>query len=357
MRKRTIAILLSMALLISICASAAAVERYQVLMFGDNDQYVKEAQAALYSLGLLKSKPTGYFGNETLAAVKAFQKKKNITADGIIGLGTRKLLLPNAKPIPSTRVVATSASPEPTFEPITPTPTPTPSVTTDPNATIDPNATPTPTPSASAALGTTPVATGVVTAKTSLTFRSGPSKTSSSLGEIPRASEVAIYASKGEYYRIAYKNKQGYVLKAYINVLPKAVVKAEVVVNKLNLRSTPSEKGTIIQSFKKGEVLNVISQADAWYKVAYLDKIGYCIKTSVKIQTATASPTFDPAKSYVKATNLNLRTSADSGASVVTRLPQFTPVTILEDLGTWLKVQALGKTGYVMSEFIIRGQE
>lgn len=353
MQKRIIAILLSVAVLISICASVAAVERYQVLMVGDNDQYVKEAQTALYSLGLLKSKPTGYFGNETLAAVKAFQKKKGITADGIIGLGTRKLLLPNAKAIPSTRVVSGSPTSTSTFKPIV---TSTPAASLDPNATVDPNATPTPTPTTSAA-GLVPVATGVVTAKTSLTMRSGPAKTAASLGEIPRASEVGIFASKGDYYRILYKNRQGYVLKAYINVLPKAVVKADVIVNKLSLRSTPSEKGTIIQSFKKGEVLNIISQANAWYKVAYLDKIGYCLKNSVKIQATTASPTFDPAKSYVKATNLSLRIAASSSASVITMLPLFTPVTILEDLGTWIKVQALGKTGFVMSQYIIRGQE
>ena len=225
--------------------------------------------------------------------------------------------------------------------------------TVTPVASIDPNATPTPVPTATPATtpGVNPVAVGVVIAKSSLTMRSAASKDSSSLGEIPRAAELPIFASKGDYYRITYKNKTGYVLKSYISVLPKAFVKAKVIVTKMNLRSTPSDKGTIVNSFKKNEIVNVISQYDdKWYKVAYLDKIGYCMQANVEIQ----EPAFDSTKSYVKVKNVNMRSAANSGASVVARLTQFTPVKIVEDQGTWLKIEINGTTGFVMAEFIIR---
>ena len=97
MKKRTIAIVLTIAIMLTLCFSASAVERYQVLMLGDKDAngdtYVLEAQKALFRLGYLKSDPTGYFGEQTLEAVKAFQKKSGMAADGIIGPSTRKVLL------------------------------------------------------------------------------------------------------------------------------------------------------------------------------------------------------------------------------------------------------------------------
>lgn len=94
-------------------ASASSNKRYQVLMFGDEDQYVKKLQQALYDAGYLKTRPTGYFGEATLAAVIAFQKKKGLTADGIAGVATQKALYgSDYSVIPSTRKIHNSATSE-----------------------------------------------------------------------------------------------------------------------------------------------------------------------------------------------------------------------------------------------------
>ncbi len=94
-------------------ASASSNKRYQVLMFGDEDQYVKKLQQALYDGGYLKTRPTGYFGEATLAAVIAFQKKKGLTADGIAGVATQKALYgKDYSAIPGTRKIHNSATSE-----------------------------------------------------------------------------------------------------------------------------------------------------------------------------------------------------------------------------------------------------
>ena len=49
-------------------------------------------QNALISLGFLKGKADGVFGNMTLAAVKAFQTSNKLTADGIAGRRTLSAL-------------------------------------------------------------------------------------------------------------------------------------------------------------------------------------------------------------------------------------------------------------------------
>lgn len=96
---------------VQISASAPSNKRYQVLMFGDEDQYVKKLQQALYDGGYLKTRPTGYFGEATLAAVIAFQKKKGLTADGIAGIATQKALYGKAySTIPNTRKIHNSAT-------------------------------------------------------------------------------------------------------------------------------------------------------------------------------------------------------------------------------------------------------
>lgn len=74
-------------------SSAFAVERYEVLMTGDKDNWVTELQGELYKQGYLKQKPTGYFGTNTQDAVIQFQKAKGLTVDGKAGPLTRQALL------------------------------------------------------------------------------------------------------------------------------------------------------------------------------------------------------------------------------------------------------------------------
>lgn len=92
--KRTIA-----ALCVSACIGSAllpsaafAVERYQVMMEGDEDKWVEALQEELYERGYLNVKPTGYFGEATVEAVKKYQQKKGLTVDGVAGIATQKKL-------------------------------------------------------------------------------------------------------------------------------------------------------------------------------------------------------------------------------------------------------------------------
>ncbi|MGN0777966.1 MAG: peptidoglycan-binding protein [Aristaeellaceae bacterium] len=55
---------------------------------GDKGSQVKELQQALRTLGLYKGKIDGVYGSGTTKAVKAFQKSKGLTQDGIAGSKT-----------------------------------------------------------------------------------------------------------------------------------------------------------------------------------------------------------------------------------------------------------------------------
>ena len=86
--------------------SALAAERYQVLMYGDKDEYVLRLQKELKARGFMTEEPTGYYGDATVAAVKKVQEKKGLTVDGIAGVATQKALFGKYySEIPSSRVV------------------------------------------------------------------------------------------------------------------------------------------------------------------------------------------------------------------------------------------------------------
>jgi hypothetical protein len=81
----------------------------KMLKFGCKTQGVKELQ------NLLDVTPiTGYFGNKTLAAVKALQTSKNIKVDGIVGIETYPYVLANGQtntPIPGSDTQGTNVTP------------------------------------------------------------------------------------------------------------------------------------------------------------------------------------------------------------------------------------------------------
>ena len=59
---------------------------------GADGEDVSELQSRLYELGYLKSKPSGYFGTDTLAAVTLFQENNGLEVNGKINVETRELL-------------------------------------------------------------------------------------------------------------------------------------------------------------------------------------------------------------------------------------------------------------------------
>ena len=61
---------------------------YTTIRLGHTGSRVKLLQQALITAGYLKGKADGVFGNQTLGAVTAFQRSRNLTADGLAGKKT-----------------------------------------------------------------------------------------------------------------------------------------------------------------------------------------------------------------------------------------------------------------------------
>lgn len=102
--KRLLLTAASGALCLSMAVSAFAAERYQVMMKGDEDQYVLRLQEELIARGYMTGKATGFYGDATVAAVKKLQEKKKLEVDGVAGVATQKALFGKYyEAIPSSR--------------------------------------------------------------------------------------------------------------------------------------------------------------------------------------------------------------------------------------------------------------
>lgn len=75
--------------------------KHYTLLEGFDGADVKKFQNRLHDLGYLKS-VTGYYGSDTVKAVKALQERNKLTQDGKLGENTMDLIYsPNVKPDPS----------------------------------------------------------------------------------------------------------------------------------------------------------------------------------------------------------------------------------------------------------------
>ena len=63
---------------------------YPTLKLGSKGVYVIILQDALNTLGYVCGSPDGIFGNNTLNALKTYQRENGLTSDGVVGCGTWK---------------------------------------------------------------------------------------------------------------------------------------------------------------------------------------------------------------------------------------------------------------------------
>lgn len=137
----------------------------------------------------------------------------------------------------------------------------------------------------------------------------------------------------------------------------------------LNVRNGAGTSFGVIGGLKKDQSVSIVASVGSWYKIKYNSSYGYVsssfINTSSSAnsnnQSSSNSEALSPASiksGYVKLSNsssyLNLRTSP--GGSVIGSLSNGTTVNILGTSGSWYKVTANGKSGYVSSAYISNSQ-
>jgi len=135
-------------------------------------------------------------------------------------------------------------------------------------------------------------------------MRRNASSTSVVLERVSKGDTITVLGEKGNYYKISYKNRTGYVIKRYVTVPDSAVAPTQeptatgypydtVTSDSVNLREKASKNSDRLASIPKGAAVTVHSVSGSFAKVTYNGMDGYCMTDYLVIKTivkATATP-------------------------------------------------------------------
>ena len=223
---------------------------------------------------------------------------------------------------------------------------------------------------------------GTVTGvNTSLNVRSGASTSASIIGTLKNGAKVEITGESGNWYKINYSGKVGYVSKDYVKkgTTPQSQPKPEEkpqtetkvtgtvtgITTTLNIRSGASTSASIIGTLKNGAKVDITGESGNWYKINYNGRVGYVSKDYVKKGGATTPEQKPEDKPQTETkvtgtvtgitTTLSVRSGASTSATIIGTLKNGAKVEITGESGDWYKINYNGKVGYVYKSYIKKG--
>lgn len=112
----------------------------------------------------------------------------------------------------------------------------------------------------------------------SLRLRSGPNTSSSTLAYASEGDVVILLGKSGNWYRVLYNLKEGYMSASYLDTATIKNVElgyGKVNYSQVNMRSGPGTSHTAIGKSSKGDLAYIIGINKQWYKVIWKDTICY----------------------------------------------------------------------------------
>ncbi|MEN0644748.1 SH3 domain-containing protein [Alkalicoccobacillus gibsonii] len=220
------------------------------------------------------------------------------------------------------------------------------------------------------------------TTTANLNVRSEPSTSGNQLTLLPNGTKLTIISKKDGWYQIHANGIDGWVSAEFVKVnaesqpsTPKpgndqadpgkqTVIGSGTTTARLNLRSSNKIEATnIITTLDQNQKVDVLEKNGSWLKVSAAGKTGWVSAQYVKTtDTGTAKPStpnqdVKPGDKVISTgtttARLNLRSSNKiDSKNIVTTLNNNQKVDILEKSGSWLKVNAAGKTGWVSAQYV-----
>lgn len=253
--------------------------------------------------------------------------------------------------------------------------------------------------------------TGKVTTET-LNLRSEASTNSSVIALLNSGEEVDIISEEGNWYKVKYKDKEGYVSKDYIKedenveekpentalVEPTPTTTEEPVTSniesnenmKLNkdveIKILPLINSNTIGSAKKGEEVTAITQANNWIFIQTDEIAGWIVKdmsvgqatkedelttpesndnndkensgennnvnNEVENKNSNETNYSNKVTKYINATSVYMRSEPSTSADIITSLIKNTDVTVTGESGDWYKVEFNNHSGYIYKSLL-----
>ena len=201
-------------------------------------------------------------------------------------------------------------------------------------------------------------------------FRTGPGKSYSSMGKIEKGKRVTYLGSSGNWIKIKYNSKTGYIYKDYISKATTSTssststsVRYVKSSDGLNVRKGPSVSYSKITNLPNGTKVTVKSTSNGWSKITSGSITGYVSdkylsKTAPTVGQSTSNDKNNQANEtsttkYISASSgLNVRKGPSTSYSVISTLAKGTKVTVKSTSNGWSKITSGSITGYVNSSYL-----
>ena len=212
--------------------------------------------------------------------------------------------------------------------------------------------------------------TGTITEDT-VNVRKETSTDSKIVTYVYKNDKVEVIEKNGEWYKIKYKDNEGYVFADYIDVEETDVnnvedkSEGETVTNtevKLyisagtKIKIIPNVISTNILTISKDSAGEILEQLNGWSYVNVEGVSGWIRNEQIKSDEESQKEDESKAsteKAYVKYSSVNLRKEPSTDSEVIERLKLNTEVDIMEKVNNvWCKVKVGDKEGYISRELL-----
>ncbi|MCP3030419.1 N-acetylmuramoyl-L-alanine amidase [Halobacillus sp. A1] len=186
-----------------------------------------------------------------------------------------------------------------------------------------------------------------------LNVRSGPDLSHSALGKVQKNESYSIVDQKGDWIKINWNNKTGWVADWLVKVKQKETVKSKV--DYLRVRSKAGMDGDIQGYLMKDEKVTKLDQQGEWVHIDRSKASGWVHQSYMSTyseeqpkKTSEAEPSKSLGKVKVATALLNVRSKATSNSSILTQVAKGDSFEYFDEKQGWYKVGlSNNKSGWV----------
>ena len=196
-----------------------------------------------------------------------------------------------------------------------------------------------------------------------LNLREEPATNGAIITSAKNGAQVVVLQKGREWSRVSVGGEEGFMATQYLhfgNAPVKPTGKVAVVANPkdtqvLNLRQTASLDAKVLDYYRNGVKVTILSAGDTWHKVQVEDgKIGYMMAKFLKVtdEEMVVKPFQAKVVNINGGSYVNLRAKASLNAKIIDRIDVGSTVTVTEHGTDWCKVIADGVEGYMSTWFL-----
>lgn len=189
-------------------------------------------------------------------------------------------------------------------------------------------------------------------------MRSGAGTGSSVVGTYDKGTKMSVIGAAGNWYKVAYNGKVGYMAAQYVRITPansySAAKSGTVSGDSVRMRMGPSTDFAAIGTLNKGANVKISGEAGSWYEISANGKYGYMSKDYIKIVDTASADTVEKMDriGIVTGNGVRMRSGAGMSYSTVGYYDKGIQVKVTGKTGSWYAVSYNGLSGYMSTDYV-----